>query len=245
MTIFKSAAIMFALILATAACAKDDPLPSDTASGSTAATQDEAAHETGDAHDDGDAHEAGEADEDGDAHEAGEADDGDAHDDMVMEGDAHDDGDAHETGEADDGDAHDDMVMEDAHGEVAPSEADIAAADRSIEITMSEFAFTPVPLEVSAGETIEFVATNEGAIEHEFRLSNDHRVEEHIAAGHEDHGDEGGHHEQGDRVVLVQPGETASLVVAFTGDTTVFTNIVCLIPDHFEAGMHGELDYAA
>lgn len=44
-----------------------------------------------------------------------------------------------------------------------------------------------------------FMATNEGSIEHELRVSNAHRNEERIAAGHVDHGDEGeeGHQEAG------------------------------------------------
>ncbi len=79
---------------------------------------------------------------------------------------------------------------------------------------------------------------------HEFRLSNEHRIEEHLAAGHEDH-DDGGHHaeEGGDVFIEVLPGASDELTFTFPADMTLYTNIACLIEGHHEAGMHGELTY--
>lgn len=76
---------------------------------------------------------------------------------------------------------------------------------------MDEFTFSQDTLEVHAGQSVKFVFHNAGLIAHEFRLSNAHRIEEHIASGHEDHdeGGEGGHHEEyADLFILLDAGET-------------------------------------
>ena len=137
-------------------------------------------------------------------------------------------------------------VVEEAHAEDDDHGAGKATeAGRVVEVTMSEFAFDPGSLEVAAGETITFVVTNAGVVEHEFRLSNQHRIEEHKASGHAEHGEEGedGHHQGGDMVLLLAAGESGEMTVTFPDDTTVFTHIACLIPGHHEAGMGGAIDY--
>ncbi|MEA1902769.1 MAG: cupredoxin domain-containing protein [Actinomycetota bacterium] len=118
--------------------------------------------------------------------------------------------------------------------------------DAVIEVVMNEFTFEPGSIEVHAGQTVLFRVTNEGAIEHEFRLSNVHRVEEHLASGHEDHGDEGDgdhHDEGGDVLILLGPGETGEMTLTFPDDATLYTAVVCLLPGHYEAGMFGEIEY--
>ncbi len=120
-----------------------------------------------------------------------------------------------------------------------------ADANRTVEIVMTDFTFEPETLEVSSGETVRFVVVNEGAVDHEFRLSNAHRIEEHLASGHEDHGDEGGHHsEDGDLYIVVEPGQSGELVVTFPEDLTIYTTTACLLPGHYEAGMKGTIVYA-
>lgn len=124
-------------------------------------------------------------------------------------------------------------------------------ADRTVEVVMTEFAFDVDPVDVAAGETIEFVVTNAGVIEHEFRLSNGHRIEEHLASGHDDHddsaaeSDDDGHHEGGDIVLLLDAGETSSIVVTFPEDASIFTEVACLLPGHYEAGMVAGVHYTA
>lgn len=136
--------------------------------------------------------------------------------------------------------------MDDSHMDDDMHEDDASAVpDVAFEVTMTEFAFEPTSFEVVAGQTIKFVIKNDGLIEHEFRASNAHRIEEHIAAGHEDHDDEGGHHEGGDIIVLVQPGDTEELVMTFPNDMTMYTEIACLLPGHYEAGMKAELSYTS
>lgn len=124
---------------------------------------------------------------------------------------------------------------------------ELAGDVRIVEITMTDFAFEPDRVDVRANEIVRFVVINEGLIDHELRLSNPHRIEEHLASDHGDHGDhedEGGHHEEGgDLFIELQPGETGELVVDFPEDTTIYTEMVCLLPGHYEAGMIGDLMY--
>lgn len=124
---------------------------------------------------------------------------------------------------------------------------DSADSVRTIDIVMTDFAFEPETLEVNAGETVRFVVVNEGAVDHEFRLSNSHRIEEHLASDHDDHEEgeeEGGHHEEdGDVFVVLEPGQTGELTVTFPDDLTVYTETACLLPGHYEAGMKGVISY--
>ena len=137
------------------------------------------------------------------------------------------------------GDDHaEDEHSEDEHSEEVSQPENADGADRTVEVAMADFTYDPESFAVAAGETVAFVVSNLGAVEHEFRLSNEHRIEEHIVAGHQDHGDEGGHHEDGDVILLVDPGETGTIVVTFPEDTSLYTEVACLLPGHYEAGMH-------
>lgn len=124
------------------------------------------------------------------------------------------------------------------HGQFIPAVVD--EPNRTIDIELSEFAFDPDAIGLVSGETVRFNLTNAGAVEHEFRLSNQHRIEEHIAAGHTSSDDN--HETTPDIVVLVEPGETRSVDVTFP-DATSYTVIACLIPGHYEAGMFGSVSY--
>ncbi len=141
----------------------------------------------------------------------------------------------------------DDGAVDDDHAE----DDQAAGADRTIEVLMTEFAFDVDPVDVAAGETIEFIITNGGVVPHEFRLSNEHRIEEHLASGHDDHedsdgeSDEDGHHDGGDVVLVLDAGDTSSIVATFPEDTTIFTEVACLLPGHYEAGMFADVHYTA
>lgn len=168
--------------------------------------------------------------------------------DTTMAADEHmDDTMAHDD-MSDDTMAHDEMSDDSMAHDDSTAAENTTPADRTVEIAMTEFAFEPASLTVAAGETIEFVVTNDGVVPHEFRLSNAHRIEEHIASGHEDHGDEGegGHHEgDADVVIEVEAGATDTVTVTFPEDATIFTEIACLLPGHYEAGMKGEVTYSS
>jgi len=140
-----------------------------------------------------------------------------------------------------------------------------------IEIELGEFQFDPDLASVAAGQTVEFVVTNNGALEHEFRVTNQAEIDAHIAGGHEEHteGDDMGDMsegesddmpddtigesddmsddtmgEVGENMLVIPPGETMTLTVTFPEDTTEFTRFVCLIPGHYEAGMVGDIAYS-
>lgn len=165
--------------------------------------------------------------------------------------DAHIDEDSLDGELANAGAADDDHVDEDPLDGGNDDDDSLAAADRTVDVLMTEFAFDVNPFEVTAGETIEFVVTNAGVVEHEFRVSNDHRIEEHLASGHDDHDDSAaesdsdGHHEGGDIVLLLDAGDTSSIIVTFPEDTTIFTEVACLLPGHYEAGMLADVHYTA
>ena len=115
--------------------------------------------------------------------------------------------------------------------------------DFAFDADSSEFEFTP-------GETVAFAVVNSGVVLHEFRLSNQHRVEEHMADGHADHqdteqGESDGHHENGDVVLTLEAGESGTIVMTFPNDVETFTEVACLLPGHYEAGMYTDLSYSA
>lgn len=217
----KRLALVFALALLVAACGDVDLSTSDTTPPGTTPAPTAAAAAVVEETVPGDDH----------------ADDSDSHGDDSM--DHADDDHADDAGSvAEDGDVHTDDEQE---------VTGAADADRTVQVAMTDFAFDPGEFEAMAGETIEFVVSNLGVVEHEFRLSNEHRIEEHLAAGHADHDDEaaGGHHEGGDVVLLVEPGETGSITVTFGEDTTLYSEVACLIPGHYEAGMKAPMRLSA
>lgn len=134
----------------------------------------------------------------------------------------------------------------------ATSEADI---DRTIRIEAGDTWFDPEGLEVAPGETLRFVITNSGKLEHEFvigdaRAQAAHREMMQQKAGrhgddHEEHGGhdmaEGGHGGEMP-AVTVAPGETAELRWTAPDDAARL-EYACNIPGHYEAGMSGTIDF--
>ena len=91
-------------------------------------------------------------------------------------------------------------------------------------------------------ETVEFVITNSGALTHEFVVTNQEEIDEHLEAGHEEGHDEGEEgHEGAPLEVEIEPGETGTLVVTFD-EPDHKARFACLIEGHYEAGMHGDFD---
>lgn len=125
---------------------------------------------------------------------------------------------------------------EETHGHSDEMESSDHEVDRTIEVSMTDFAFEPSSIEVTSGETVEFVVANDGAVEHEFRLTSQHSVDDHMSNGHADHGENTDH----DMMVLVPAGETDSFTATFA-DTGKIELYACLLPGHYEAGMEGEL----
>ncbi len=89
------------------------------------------------------------------------------------------------------------------------------------------------------GEQIRFVVTNDGKALHEFRLDSITGGSAHKATMAEMPGMV--HHDP--NAVTIEPGATATLVWRFS-KPGVF-EFACLIPGHYEAGMHGSVVVAA
>ena len=147
-------------------------------------------------------------------------------------------------------------------GQPAPA----ASATRTVEVEMTDIAFTPKSLDVKAGETVRFVLVNKGQLLHEFNLGD--------AAMHAEHQKEmlkmqqsgamtttGMHHASMDHgamgqgslpmtgmahddpnSVLVEPGKTAELTWTFSGTRDL--EFACNVPGHYQAGMVGTLKVA-
>ena len=94
-----------------------------------------------------------------------------------------------------------------------------------------------------------FVLVNDGVLPHEFRLTTEHKAEEHVAAGHEDHdaeggeGDEGHHEEDADIIINVEAGATRTVELTLPSDADALDQVACLIPGHYEAGMFASIDF--
>lgn len=101
------------------------------------------------------------------------------------------------------------------------------------EVTLTEFSFGGDSLDLTPGETVRFILTNNGAVEHEFRLTTEEEAAEHLEGGHGTHGDE-----TGDILVMVPPGMMRMVEMTLPADAA-FDLVACLIPGHYEAGMFG------
>lgn len=104
-----------------------------------------------------------------------------------------------------------------------------------VETDDGEMLFEPRELAFKAGETVEFTITNDGEAEHEFVMDtheNNAKHKEMMAKFPEmEHDDP--------NAVRLQPGEKGTILWTFA-NTGKF-EFACLIPGHYEAGMHGAL----
>jgi uncharacterized cupredoxin-like copper-binding protein len=106
---------------------------------------------------------------------------------------------------------------------------------RTIEIEMSEMAYTPARIEVKRGEQIRFVIRNAGTEDHEFLLATTEENLKHAEVmkkhPHMEHDDPNG--------VRLAPKKSAEIIWKFTHAGTF--EYSCLIPDHREYGMIGRI----
>lgn len=106
---------------------------------------------------------------------------------------------------------------------------------RTVQVEMSEMAYTPARIEVKRGEQIRFVIRNIGKEEHEFLLAT---TEENLKHGeamkdnpHMAHDDPNG--------VRLAPEKSTEIVWKFTKAGTF--EYSCLIPGHRDGGMIGQI----
>lgn len=113
-------------------------------------------------------------------------------------------------------------------GETLGEPGEESEVDRTIALTADEFRFAPDSIEVSRGETIEFVITNEGQAPHELALGTVH--EHHPGMMHDPSSGGTG---------AITPGEESTLIWTFTKSGE--TSFACYIDGHNERGMTGTL----
>ncbi|MGO4684601.1 cupredoxin domain-containing protein [Hyphomicrobium sp. 2TAF46] len=132
------------------------------------------------------------------------------------------------------------------HGGVAHAEmfaagepADPNKGFRVVELAMTEgsgtMAFTPDAIDVKTGEQIKFVIKNTGALDHEFKLDSNEQIAKHKIAMAKNpemiHDDPNG--------TRLQPSKSGEIFWKFSKAGTF--EFACLIPGHYEAGMHGKV----
>lgn len=112
---------------------------------------------------------------------------------------------------------------------------DAKKPSRTVEIEMSEMAYTPSRINVKRGEQIRFVVRNAGKEDHEFLLATTEENLKHAEVmkkhPHMEHDDPNG--------VRLAPNKSAEILWKFTRAGTF--EYSCLIPDHRDYGMIGRI----
>lgn len=115
---------------------------------------------------------------------------------------------------------------------------DAGHVDRTVEVSMietddGEMLFEPRNLRFAEGETVRLVITNDGEQEHEFVLDSLEENQEHRATMERfpemEHDDP--------NAIRLEPEASGEIVWTFT--KTGEFEFACLIPGHYDAGMHG------
>jgi uncharacterized cupredoxin-like copper-binding protein len=119
---------------------------------------------------------------------------------------------------------------------------------RTIDVDMVDNAFEPAEVEVTAGETVRFVFSNNGAVVHDAVVGDEAAQDDHEAEmrsaeeqdGEMDEMDEMGHgstSDEGDEeaAITVEPGEEGEITHTF--DSAGDSLVGCHEPGHYAAGM--------
>jgi uncharacterized cupredoxin-like copper-binding protein len=104
------------------------------------------------------------------------------------------------------------------------------SASRTVNVEMIDIAYHPSTIDVKGGETMKFVFTNNGKVEHDAFLGDEVAQQQHE---HDMRSGEAMHHEM--NAVDVEPGKTGELTHTFkAGEHLV---IGCHEEGHYAAGM--------
>jgi uncharacterized cupredoxin-like copper-binding protein len=136
------------------------------------------------------------------------------------------------------GDGHGDMHMEMEVGMPGKPEA----VDRTIDVIMretddGEMIFEPSEFDIQKGETIRFNVVNKGEIEHEFVIDTMEGNAEHkeaMAKMDMEHDDPNS--------IRLDEGQSGEVIWTFANAGSF--EFACLIPGHYESGMHGPITVA-
>lgn len=115
-----------------------------------------------------------------------------------------------------------------------------ANVTRTVKIDNSDaLRYTPASIDAKQGETIRFVITNLGKVDHELVLGTNKELKEHYEVMKKfpemEHAD--------GNMVTVAPGKTGAVIWKFTQAGK--TDSACLQPGHYDAGMKGAVVVAA
>ncbi|MGR3603625.1 cupredoxin domain-containing protein [Sulfitobacter sp.] len=137
---------------------------------------------------------------------------------------------------------HGDMKMDDHAAMMVGMPGDASKVDRTIDVTLLEndegqMLIESEDLSFKKGETVRFKVANKGEIEHEFVLDTVERNAEHKEEMMEMAGMDMKHSDP--NRLLLDAGASAEVVWTFTNDGTY--EAACLIPGHYESGMHREV----
>lgn len=118
-------------------------------------------------------------------------------------------------------------------GTVPGEPADPSDAATTIEVkALDQLRFDPATIDVSSGDVVTFVVTNEGDTDHEFVLGD--------ASYQEAHGGDMEHDMSMGNAISVAPGETEELTWRFTGAGEVLYG--CHEAGHYDGGMVGTIE---
>ncbi|MBB6486118.1 plastocyanin/azurin family copper-binding protein [Rhizobium lusitanum] len=121
---------------------------------------------------------------------------------------------------------------------------DKAKVTQTIRVTMKEtddgkMLLQPAVIKVRKGQTIRIALKNAGQSDHEFVLDQEDKILEHKAVMAKfpemEHADANS--------MRLAPGASGEILWKFTSDGEF--KFACLIPGHYEAGMHGDVSVSA
>lgn len=113
----------------------------------------------------------------------------------------------------------------------------VSAGTRIVRVTATDVAFDLKRLDVQAGETVRFIVTNKGQIDHEFVVAS---ASEHAAHEQEMASMDPAMVMPDDaNAVTLKPGQTKELVWTFAAAANI--QFSCDYPGHAEQGMKGEI----
>ena len=109
------------------------------------------------------------------------------------------------------------------------------AEPRLVEVTaLDTLTYDPAAIEVRSGETVRFVVTNEGEVDHEFVVGD-----EDVQAMAEEEMSEGMHGHSAMATLSLAPGETKEATITFEAAGTL--EYACDVAGHYDGGMVGTL----
>lgn len=108
-------------------------------------------------------------------------------------------------------------------------------ADRTVVITMRDNHFEPDRIQVKEGETIQFRFINQGKNRHDAFVGDAKAQAEHEKDARQGRGGHAEHSSGDSEGVILEPGETATLVETFSDESD--TLIGCHEPGHYKEGM--------